>query len=518
MKRAASVAILLGIAALTLVRWLDDIPPAPAVVVEQPPVVEELREVASPSVTIAELPAAQTVVDAGRLPSVTVSSAKAHTPVIAGTLRVSVLDADGTPMAGAGLQLTARDLLAEDGGMFDDIVATAQTNQDGQFVFAGVSPGRYTMSATTPGPSGHDGDRRSLARRVSIRSSSSEQELNITFPPLFPFDGSVVDDLGKPVGDATVVLAAQGSGLGHETTARTDTDGRFVVSDAYTSRYEIKVIKAGYDTSRRTLHLPTDGPVALELPRSCTLTARVVSKDGLPVMRFTVEDAAFDSPSGRFSIDSRCAAGRLVIAAAGMATREVHVPFFRGLLEMGDIVLSPARTNIEGTVTDMTGVPLSGVAVNLLLPRPDDPRKLSFAMSEPVFTDASGRFLLDGVDEAVLYVVAQHTQYLPGVSPLRAETRSLTITLDPGATIDVRVVGSDAVGIEGAVTVIPTARWGQGRTCQLVGGQCSISGLRSGIHRLSLPPQHGIRPLEFSVRDHETQVVDWSVDAIANDE
>ena len=80
-----------------------------------------------------------------------------------GALSGIVLDAQGRSIASATIKLS------QDGA---SEVSTATTNSDGRFVFAGVEPGHYRLSATANGF-------QSFARDVAIGQANQDRMLSV---------------------------------------------------------------------------------------------------------------------------------------------------------------------------------------------------------------------------------------------------------------------------------------------------------------------------------------------------
>lgn len=172
------------------------------------------------------------------------------------SIRGTVVDAEGRPLAGANVRVEAQELQCGahcslprsrvDGGTscqddstcaMDEIcdrgvcafagmpsgLVSRQSDATGRFVVAGLPSGRYTVSASEPGsvePS-----------PVTITVGELDVDgVRVVATPPGQLGGVVVDERGAPWGGALVELFAdRGSNIVHVSAARTDDDGHFAL-------------------------------------------------------------------------------------------------------------------------------------------------------------------------------------------------------------------------------------------------------------------------------------------------
>jgi hypothetical protein len=134
------------------------------------------------------------------------------------TILGRVLRHDGTPVAGAHLELTGanpdRGRLRSGGAAIEDVrygrTEEATAAADGRFAFADLAPGTYGIEAWTPGMT---------SRHATVRVGSEEdpEPVDIRFLPGRTIRVVVVDDEGRPVPSA-YVFVAEGSGPRNQVT------------------------------------------------------------------------------------------------------------------------------------------------------------------------------------------------------------------------------------------------------------------------------------------------------------
>lgn len=163
------------------------------------------------------------------------------------TLTGSAL-ADGEPLAGAGVMLTARNGVVHG--------AHVETASDGTFRAAGLVPGSYTL-LLTEGPA-------VLARRTLELSADHEIHLELAVASL---SGQVLDAAGEPVRRAHVQVVIPGrseaDGLGGS--ARTDAAGRFHFPHLLPDRYTVRAQVEGKAVASATVSLEAGDRRELEL-------------------------------------------------------------------------------------------------------------------------------------------------------------------------------------------------------------------------------------------------------------
>ncbi len=362
-----------------------------------------------------------------------------------------------------------------------------RTDRAGRFSVGGLSSGPVYLRAAVPG-------RGALAVEASVPAAAP---LEIQLPPAGSgpaLEGVVVDDGNTPLLDVTVRAA----GL----RTRTGADGRFRLAgvrsfgDAVdvTAAYAPGPVASGVDPRPfadgvRRRARPADGPVRLVLPRT-----RSVS--------FTALDGLDDAPLAFVHVVARTDGGDVVadraIALSSGAGRVDGLPPMTGYTfalftaQHRKVVVVPLRSDlapaaesglgvvrlgrgmrVHGTVVDADGKPIAHARVGALEPgwlrtRSSDPALGRELLDRWVDADASGRFLLQGLDPRQPAPLAA---WAPGYAPVAWRARleefrddpdvSIQIRLRRGGYLDVDLVESDGTTpVPGAILDLEDARTG----------------------------------------------------------
>lgn len=145
----------------------------------------------------------------------------------------TVTDTAGDPIENVLITLTGP----------DDQVYQLRTDRAGKYDLAGLEPGRYTITETTP-----DGDTvaGTASRTITVPTSGGEfvhRDFEILVP--YSIDGDVLDRAGRPVPGATVT--AKSSTGGAPQTSVTDSRGHFRLTGLPTGEWSLAVTPpAGY--------------------------------------------------------------------------------------------------------------------------------------------------------------------------------------------------------------------------------------------------------------------------------
>jgi hypothetical protein len=107
-------------------------------------------------------------------------------------VRGRVVSATGGVVAGATVRLSQQ---ARREG------ATTQSDRDGRFVFAGVVPGPFSIAASK---TGFSNEAPAFGRTITVAATGADVELTLT--PWSSVTGRVLDELGEPVQDASLLL------------------------------------------------------------------------------------------------------------------------------------------------------------------------------------------------------------------------------------------------------------------------------------------------------------------------
>lgn len=448
-SRAAWVAVLFSVAALVL--WLafrgDDGP----------------RGDADPQVTVTgESPPAKS--SDGSKPVSPMREGPGET-----TVRLSgQVMAEGKPVEGAVVTVMAAE---------GNDVQSARADAEGRFEIAGLSPGRHAASATAPGylPV--------VQRSLEIAADTS---ITLTLEPGgHPLRGSVSDATGGPI-EGALVRATPLSGVaalrrldGFGTLA--DDEGGYLLQ-VEPGRYRVEVSHPDYASERRTVEV---GPGAqsqdFALVPMGVIEGVVREHDGTPVPNAWVtwqrdrqmtimpgQRIAMPAGGGRVQADDQgryrvrgLSPGEISLKARApsrASEQSVVVPLAMAEHVTDVDVMVAAAHDVRGRVVAEDD-PAKGIAgAEVKLARDD-------RFSPRARTDAEGRFVMPGVLEGPITVMATADGWLPSVPGVATEAgpdaSELTIALARAPSIRGRV--EPPVSAEVSIELRPeTMRMGMG--------------------------------------------------------
>jgi len=357
-----------------------------------------------------------------------------------GVLRGQVRQSGGAPPRYAHLSFTGE----ED--------QETQASADGHFESRPLSPGAYTVRATSPECLG--------VAEEEVVLGAGELEVALTLPCEPGLDGTVVDAQGAPVNQAEVVLECGP----HRAPASTDTRGAFRLPSPTASCW-LKVSKVGYRAASIAVE-PKARVVNVVLDAGASLSGRVVDERGQGVRGATVvivPAVLEDLLTARGGTTETDRDGRYALGGLGPGRLVVAAAHARGTGTSAEVVLDPGQARdgldirlagaalVRGRVTDERHRPIAGASVRLAptdekglfgrslgaLARGDVTPILS-AMPADSSTDVDGRFELRPAGD---------TDYTLGVSargfgPFEREVR-------PGAEVTVALERSHVAAIRG---------------------------------------------------------------------
>lgn len=266
--------------------------------------------------------------------------------------------------------------------------------------------------------------------------------------------------------------------------SRSDADGEFAFADVPVGRFRLKIEAVGFATEmvpgfEIEAGMRTHDLGVLTLEAGVELRGRVVDPDGAPLPGAEVEIGepersmdSFDTPpletttgaDGSFSVADRREGEflNLDVRLAGYAQASfpgVEVPTDPDF----EIVLQPAVT-LRGRVVDPQGSPVPGAEIEVAR----EGGATSFGgrvFSRPLAAaraDDDGRFEVVDIEPATVRVTARAEGRLPkavgGIELLAGvEPDELELELEPGATIEGRVIGPNGLPAAGATVRLEDA-------------------------------------------------------------
>jgi protocatechuate 3,4-dioxygenase beta subunit len=365
----------------------------------------------------------------------------------------------GAPLAGALVTLVDEHWAT---------VATAASDRAGRYRFPSLAPGRYRAHASRTGYTATSD--RGQQDILDLRRQTAHSR-DFALGRLPELVGRVVDEQGRPIDNASVLLGVPGvpNFYGVLTldfnerseATRTASDGTFrLVSEGAGTRGRLDrpllVLKAGYAAGRlEPSELRPGQPILVTLGRGVELAGRVVAADGTPLPE--VEVSIVEAPAfvasplpaelllrylgraawirsggdGRFAARVHARPHHVSFRKAGYSPRTVPVEA-RG--EGLEIVLEPAA-EIRGAVVREDGSPVPGMLV-----RVSDETDMGSAAS-PSTTADDGSFVVGDLAPGSYELYAYSNERGIGLRR-RAEAPSsgLRIELGPSATVRGRVV------------------------------------------------------------------------------
>jgi protocatechuate 3,4-dioxygenase beta subunit len=334
------------------------------------------------------------------------------------------------------------------------------TDEQGHFSLQGLVAGRFVLEAAL--------DRRGVestaARPIELRDSE-HLKVALRFEGGGTLKGVAVDGEGRPLSEVTIHVRvpddaapawrreAGGCGLSYSSGGMiTDSEGRFTLRHLQADAYHLTARLEGYtfaparssggeSVNDAVLRVRAEAAeVRLVLERDSRITGRLVGPDGSPVRRFFVNHDMVSDEAGAFShAFQESGTVSLQFSAPGLAPvqRSVEVTVGKDV-DLGEVRAEAGR-RVEGRVLDAeTGLPISGARI-LLSERSEGLPWLAREPLAEIETRGDGTFALPHVNARPLMLGVLRTGYIPRVMELGAGPESVTLRLDPGATLELSV-------------------------------------------------------------------------------
>lgn len=355
-----------------------------------------------------------------------------------------VVDPEGVPLAGVRLRTVSR---SERWGPPRTGLSDSVTDAEGRFALRDFRSGE-SVSIFTEHPGYADS-------RLSNVEVPAPEPLEIVLQPAARIRGIVLDPQGRPVENAQIRAdrTAQSWGFGRPSTNRTDSEGRFTVSDVEPGEITVMAWAEGY-LRDAMVHLDVapggriDG-VEITLHPGATVSGQVTGPDGEPLIQARVHLVRQDSPrspgdgmeltdgDGRYRLDGIATGPQTFGAHHGD-----HPPTVRDLeVRPGENRLDfrlETGSRVSGRVLDSGGSPVAGVAVRL--------QPLSHAESRQEISRSDGSFALLGVPDGAYRMYGSHRELgetsLEEPLTLRGDDLSgIELRYEGGSTIRGRILG-----------------------------------------------------------------------------
>ncbi len=388
-------------------------------------------------------------------------------------------------------------------------VRTAHVDEVGHFLLRGLAPGRYMLEATLLAASVD----RSTALPVEVKDGE-QVEVSPRLEKGRTLSGVVVDGAGQPVAGAFLhaLPSSSPSWRGEDPKevmvvkdvpmdVRSGPDGRFTLHHLVADAYDVSARKEGYQSPDDAVLRVSAGTteVRLVLERLGHIRGRLVDAKGAPITRFEVNGESRRDSGGSFAVSfSSSGVEKLTLYASGMAPVQRSVPVREGLdVDLGELRMGPGRT-VRGRVLDAeTSAPVPAVI------RFTDATLASTSPTSRVwryiFAGEDGSFELSNVEDRPLALLVEHEEYLSRRLSLDDRTDEVTVGLDAGARVEVRV--HDAQGRLMGAQLDFERDEGGGRGAYVPDGTDVLSGLEPGHYTVRVSPIEGdAQPVFFHPR------------------
>lgn len=398
----------------------------------------------------------------------------------------------------------------------------------GKYLLTWLSPGSYNLSVQPPG-----GSTGPPVATVTVREGQMIENFDINYEITgYVLAGTVVDRQGEPVGAAQLsVINDNGINL----RAESDGVGAFSISGLGDGYYTVSVTHSNHSRIQvEGVKAPNLG-LRLEMPDHGSVKGHVRSAvTGAPLKRFRIahysglmnevpprfSDAKiFGSETGEFALTNiDIGDTTLVVISQDHAPALVHIP---NVLE-GDNgvyieVSLQAAAVLEGTVTDVNGMPIQGASIHV----PTNSYSYTGGELSLGRTDADGRFKIDVLLEGERNLAVSHPAFVSGnfvVNLAQGERTDVALVLYSGAALAGTVYVSD-VPLEGAAIFLQNADGGGRRnkfTRTNAKGEYRFEKIPAGDYLISVNIQDDdgrwipSEPFPMAFGNNGTQLLDWT--------
>lgn len=361
----------------------------------------------------------------------------------------------------------------------DRCVYRTTSGKDGEFGFAEILPGPYTVMARAgSGPAG-------AVQVIEVPIGCKNESLRLSLDEPSLISGRAIDESGRPIGSVDVAIGEGETGASFRTTS----DGRFVLHGWWRGQAVLSAKASGYLEFTRTIDIDgtrTSQDLEMRLERSHRIDGIVTDERGAPVpsAAISARDVANVRPqystssdsNGRFSI-GWLPAGRYELTvthnhfATSLSVAAAPGPEVRVHLGIGE--------SIVGVVSAATGAPSPGASI-----RVSAEHRAETHWAE---ADAKGEFSVTGLTPGPYLLTASGRDgegTLNVVVPLPAGRRA-SVVLSPVASLF--GVARDVAG-----SAVPYARVSAANASGEIWtertdkeGRFSFTGLPLGSYRLS---------------------------------
>lgn len=296
-----------------------------------------------------------------------------------------------------------------------------RTNTDGQgrFTITGLEPGKLTLKASLRSPGKGSSRATYRAEQSAVEAGSQNLILRLEAPLLL--SGQVLDDLGKPISEFTVIGRSALDGGPNERERFEDEEGRFAFERLGPGTWFVRAEAKGYEQLEPIeLELPAAAaqPITLRLQRRATIAGVVLDAANQPLAGARVQasqgqetdmgwprntgPSSETDEEGRFTVED-VAPGLWKVTASneGWADSESQTVELASGVPVEDLVLVLRRGGtIRGRVIGEDGRPVSGQRVMW------GSNAWGWGAEGETRTDGAGRFTFENITPGEWMVTA----------------------------------------------------------------------------------------------------------------
>jgi protocatechuate 3,4-dioxygenase beta subunit len=406
-------------------------------------------------------------------------------------LRVRVVDATGSPIAGARVQVRPSSALQGlDSADIDTCLRELEPDGGGEYVLERIPPGYHPVYATAPGR---------VALHRDLETPHGEPHV-VELERARRITGRVLTAGGEPIAGARLRSGQADDRFAPATLA--DASGWFDFDNAELKGLQLRATADGFTEVSRWVDEDTD-QFEFHLVREAVVSGRVVrEEDGGAIESAYVSVAdvradrhsrasayAYTDSSGRFEL-RKVPPGDYQLEAR--SEDRVPVAQHLGPVAAGErvvdvIVRLPPGLRLRGRVTDMaTGEPIAGVRLDFLQAQePASPNVKGQRESQ-----IDGCFELRGLASGPVEIQTEAEAYLEVLTTVEVqadESPELDLRLVRGGVVEGRVLGPEGAGLEGVDVSLLATNTGTGRSASTdEGGHFRFDGLAADSYRLSI--------------------------------
>ena len=319
-----------------------------------------------------------------------------------------VVDKSGAPITASAVvsaSQPARGMMSSAGDLF----VTAEADEEGRFVLAGLSPGAHHLTATAPG----------FGNSERVMAEPGASNVTLTLPLTGSIRGTVVDPEGRPVASfQAMARSSERRGFGGMSVQ--DVEGALVLDDVAEGEYAVEIVSADFLPEAISSVLVSGGSVTeigtIRLRRGGSIVGTVVDTSAEPVPGATIgtivpgprvyqERSVSSDPKGRFQIlglmDGKIAVEASHPSYAETRLEGIVVDSTAGGSEL-EIVLQRGGA-LEGVVRTRDGTDVAGRTIQVY-------RHVNSGNAHTARTSGDGSFRIEHLPAGKLTAALQHIE------------------------------------------------------------------------------------------------------------